>query len=363
MGEDNQGFEAVPDTLPPSANHEGDVTNDVEGQVPIADTEHKHISLKTLFDLRHKHHDESHAQSSIKGASNVTVTSVKSPKDTLNAVYKAGIYKAGLPMDLLCVQSFMAGMYIALAGQMFLSLGGGVLGAIFFPTGLIAVAFTSGELFTGDSLVFVASVLGKKVSIFKLLRNWSVSWIFNFAGCLVWAVLFGYASGALEDLGQRDFAIKVALKKANQPWLHIFLKGIAANFLVCLGVWQATCAEEAAGKIMGLWFPVSAFVIMGFDHCIANQFLISLGMMFGADISITHLLFKALLPATLGNIVGGGVFIGAVYWYVFDDIGSSMYIFSRIRWLSSSRHAVREVGEDPGQDVIKGGVAEELKHD
>lgn len=260
---------------------------------------------------------------------------IKTPKDTLKAVYQAGIYKAGLSMNVLCVQSFMAGLYIALAGHMFLALGGGVLGAIFFPTGLIAVALTSGELFTGDSLVFVVSVLGNKVSFSKLLRNWTVSWIFNFAGCLVWAGLFGYGSGALEDMGRRDFAIQVAMKKAHQPWLHIFLKAIGANFLVCLGVWQATCAEEAAGKILALWFPVSGFVIMGFDHVIANQFLISIGMMFGADISIPHFLFKALLPATLGNIVGGGIFIGAVYWYVFDSLHSSMYIFSRIRWPTS----------------------------
>ncbi len=243
-------------------------------------------------------------------------SSIKTPKDTLQAVYKAGIYKASLPLHLLCIQSFIAGTYIALAGQMFLQLNGGVLGAIFFPTGIIATVFTSAELFTGDALVFVASVLGNKVSIWSLLRNWTVSWIFNFLGCLTWASLLGYASGALD--AQRDFAIAVAMKKVNATWIQIFIKAIGANFLVCLGVWQATCAEEAAGKIIALWFPVAGFVIMGFDHVIANQFLIPMGMMFGADVSVSHLLIHALLPATLGNIVGGGICIGAVYWYVFD---------------------------------------------
>ena len=90
----------------------------------------------------------------------------------------------------------MAGIYIAMAGQLYLTVGGGILGAALFPTGLIAVVLTSAELFTGDALVFIAGVLGGKVTVRKLVRNWTVSWIMNFVGCLFWAGLFGYASGA-----------------------------------------------------------------------------------------------------------------------------------------------------------------------
>jgi formate transporter len=207
-----------------------------------------------------------------------------------------------------------------------------LLGAIFFPTGILAVILTSAELFTGDALVFVASVLGNKVSIWSLLRNWTVAWIFNFAGCLVWASALGYASGALD--AHKDFSVQVAMKKVSASWIQIFLKAIGANFLVCLAVWQSTCAEEAAGKILALWFPVASFVIMGFDHAIANQYLIPMGMMFGADISISTLVFHALLPATLGNIVGGGICIGAVYWFVFDSMGKGAYLLSRVRFYS-----------------------------
>jgi Formate/nitrite transporter len=87
-------------------------------------------------------------------------------------------------------------------------------------------------------------------------------------------------------------------------------------------------------------------VIMGFDHVIANQFLIPIGMMFGADISIKHLLFHALLPATLGNIVGGGVFIGAVYWYVLDSMGKSVYLLSRIGWYPKSGRSHDDIDVD-----------------
>jgi formate transporter len=255
----------------------------------------------------------------------------KAPKDTLKAVYKVGIYKAGLPLNLLMVQSFMAGIYIAMAGHLFLAVGGGVLGAALFPTGLIAVVLTSAELFTGDALVFVASVLGGQVPFSKLLRNWTVSWIMNFAGCLFWASVLAYGSGAIDDVeGAAALAIKVALKKAHQPWGHILLKGIGANFLVCVGLWQGTSAEEVSGKILGLWFPIAAFVMIGFDHCIANQFFIPLGMMLGADISMSELVFGALLPASIGNVIGGGFLCGAVSWYVFDSMASSRQLFANM---------------------------------
>jgi formate transporter len=253
----------------------------------------------------------------------------KAPKDTLKAVYKVGIYKAELPLNLLMVQSFMAGIYIAMAGHLFLAVGGGVLGASLFPTGLIAVVLTSAELFTGDALVFVASYLGGQVPFSKLVRNWTVSWIMNFAGCLFWASVLAYGSGAIDDVeGAAALAVKVALKKAHQPWGHILLKGIGANFLVCVGVWQGTSAEELSGKILGLWFPIAAFVMMGFDHCIANQFFIPLGMMLGADISMSELVFGALLPASIGNVIGGGFLCGAVSWYVFDSMASSRQLFA-----------------------------------
>jgi len=255
----------------------------------------------------------------IAAAPPVFTPHTKPPKEALQAVYRTGEYKAALTLEVLCLQSFMAGVYIAIAGHLYLAAGGGVLGAAFFATGLIAVLLTSGELFTGDALIFVASVAGGKVSFKSMCRNWTVSWLCNFCGCLVWAAAVAYLSDALHDVGADDLAVAVALKKANQPWGHIFVKGIGANIMVCLGVWQFTCAEEVAGKVLALWFPITGFVIMGLDHCIANQFLIPVGMMLGADISVSHLLFQSLLPATLGNLVGGGV-LGLIYWYVFDSM-------------------------------------------
>ena len=257
-------------------------------------------------------------------------TSTKSPSQTLGAVYSAGEYKAGLRLDMLSLQSFMAGIFVAAAGHLFLSLGGGILGATFFTAGHLGVVLTSGELFTADALILVAALLGGRIRIRDILRNWTVSWTLNFAGCLAWAYIIGHASGALQDVGKVEYAIEVAETKAAQSFLSTFLKGIAANFLVCGGMWQATCADDVAGKALALFFPITAFVASGFDHCIANQFFLLVGMLFGANISIGNL-FTSIIAATLGNIVGGVVFVGIVYWYCFEEMSRSQELQGKIR--------------------------------
>jgi formate/nitrite transporter len=198
----------------------------------------------------------------------------KAPKDALKAVYAVGKARAAMTMDVLIVQSVMAGLYIGMASHLYLALGGGVLGAAFFCTGLIAVLLTGAELFTGDILVFMAAVLGGKVSVRSLCRNWTISWICNMVGCLAWAYFLVYLPDSLKDVDKNEYAIKVALAKSNQPWGAIFLKGIGANFMVCLAIWQATCAEDVAGKALAVFFPITGFALMGFQHCIANQFFI-----------------------------------------------------------------------------------------
>jgi formate/nitrite transporter len=207
-------------------------------------------------------------------AAMVSKPGTKPPKDALKAIYAAGKARAAMTLDVLIVQSLMAGIYIGMATHLLLAIGGGALGAVFFPIGLLGILLTSAELFTGDILIFVPSVLSGHVSIRSVCRNWTVSWFGNMAGCLLWAYFMVYLPGALEDVGKNEFAIKVALAKANNAWGAIFLKGVGANFMVCLAIWQATCAEEVAGKLLAIFLPLSGFVLMGLEHCIANQFII-----------------------------------------------------------------------------------------
>jgi formate/nitrite transporter len=199
---------------------------------------------------------------------------VKAPKEALKALQGAAKAREDMPMDVLIAQSLMAGLYIGMATHLLFAIGGGVLGAVFFPVGLLAILLTNGELFTGDILIMLPSMLSGKISVRSVCRNWTVSWFGNMAGCVAWAYFMVYLPGALEDIGKNEFAIRVALSKANQTWGSIFLKGIGANFMVCLAIWQATCAEEVVSKLVAIFLPLSGFVIMGLEHCIANQFII-----------------------------------------------------------------------------------------
>ena len=175
-------------------------------------------------------HQQTNPPSQHNSVVNIIPAATKAPKETLIAIYSAGKYKANLRLNVLTIQSFMAGVYIASAGQLYLTVGGGVLGAVLFPYGLIAVILTSAELFTGDALIFVASVLGGQVPLKSLLRNWTVSWISNFLGCVSWAFIMAYLSNALVDVGAQELAIKIAQKKALNAMYSIFIKGIGANF-------------------------------------------------------------------------------------------------------------------------------------
>ena len=344
----------TPESVPVVAVQHNDHEEDVEAAIakePITEASHTSTTIQTPVTT---------------GPPIVIPPSTKAPKQTLQAVYAAGKYKAGLTLPILCVQSFMAGIYIAFAGHLYLVVGGGVLGSSLFPGGLIAVVLTSAELYTGDALIFVASVLGGQVAFRSLLRNWTVSWCCNFVGSLVWAYFLAYLSGALHDSHAVELAIQVAEKKALNELSHIFIKAIGANFMyvliyvktnwsvcfvslvfnyslltgifpslpffhrVCVAVWQGTCAEEVAGKVLALWFPTAAFVMMGFDHVVANMFFIPIGMMFGANVSVGRM-FAALAMATLGNAVGGGIGVGMIYWYVFDSLASFGGLTSRIR--------------------------------
>jgi formate/nitrite transporter len=206
-----------------------------------------------------------------------------------------------------------------------------MLGAALFPVGLIGILLTGAELFTSDSLFMVASFLGGKIHYYHVVRNVTVSWIMNFVGALFWSGFLTYFAGQLEFVEQVDFAVEFAEHKADQAWHRIFLKEIGANFLICLAVWQFTTAGTVAGKILGIWFPVTTFVICGFDHCIANMYFLPVGMYYGADITIVQLLFLLLLPATLGNMIGGGIGMGGVYWYLYDSMASRANLDSKVR--------------------------------
>jgi formate/nitrite transporter len=192
-----------------------------------------------------------------------------------------------------------------------------LLGGVAFSLGLILVLVGGAELFTGNNLIVMAWA-ERKVTSRQLLRNWVLVYLANFVGALGTVALF-YLAGALELSGGAvgQTAARIAETKLNLDFSTAFFRGILCNTLVCLAVWLNFAARDVAGKILAIIFPISAFVALGFEHSVANMYLIPLGMLAnGGGIDFAALL-RNLLPVTLGNIVGGSGLVALTYWLVY----------------------------------------------
>ncbi len=241
-------------------------------------------------------------------------------------VEAAGVRKAAIaPLPTLTL-GILAGAFIAFGGMFYTLVMTGnpfglgparMLGGIAFSLGLILVVVGGAELFTGNNLIVMAWA-DRKVTSAALLRNWSLVYVGNFIGSVATAVIVAY-SGTLEigNGAVAATAIKIAQGKVALDPMQAFLRGILCNALVCLAVWLTFAAHHVMGKIMAIIFPIAAFVALGFEHCIANMYLIPVAMLIGADGVTISGLIGNLVPVTLGNIVGGSVFVALVYWLIY----------------------------------------------
>lgn len=243
-----------------------------------------------------------------------------SPAEVCGNFLTVGERKAALPLDKMLVMAILAGAFIALAGVAStwgsmlvenLSLRRLIAGCV-FPAGLAMVVLTGTELFTGNCLMSIA-LLDKRITLPAMLRNWCVVYVGNFIGAAavaamaVWGGVFA---------GREDFLISAAMGKVLPPEQAV-LRGILCNLLVCLGVWMAAASTDAGGKVIALFFPVAAFVMAGFEHSVANMYYLTAGVLAGAELSAADALLGNLLPVTIGNIVGGAVFLGGGCWYIY----------------------------------------------
>ena len=246
-------------------------------------------------------------------------------------------------LSKLLVLSFLAGAFIAFAAEgsnmaafnLFAEpttygLGKALAGAV-FGTGLMLVILAGGELFTGNTLI-LAAVCHRKVKLSRMLRNWSIVYAGNLIGSLFIAYMMmnsGLFSSGADMLGA--VTIKIAANKVNLTFLQAFYLGIMCNWLVCLAVWISFGAESMVGKIFAIFFPIWLFITSGFEHSVANMYYIPAGIMARSNPTFLQLaglsegmldnltwsgfFVNNLIPVTLGNIVGGGLFVGIAYWY------------------------------------------------
>lgn len=250
--------------------------------------------------------------------------SLHSPKEIAQLAIQAGVIKSQAPVSILLILGFMAGAFIAtgflldlhVINQLPADWGsfGGLLGAAVFPIGLILTVLAGGELLTGNMMTMPVAWFARRISGFSVLRNWFWVTIANFIGSLAIAWFFGHLLGMTEgDYLKKTVAIASA--KVNSDFMHAFISGIGCNWLVCLAVWLAFASKDVVGKIFGMWFPVMAFVAIGFQHVVANMFIVPAAIFAG------ELTWAQYLPnfgaVFLGNMVGGAVFVGLAYFLAF----------------------------------------------
>lgn len=257
---------------------------------------------------------------------------ILSPAEITNAAANAGAAKARLTASStsrLLISAILAGAYIALGGILSMTLGFGfpeitsqnpalqrILSGAAFPIGLILVVVLGAELFTGNNAVLIPSMMQRRHGIGLTLRNWALVYGGNLAGALLFTYFMVHCCGLTAGDPWHSAAIRVAEAKVAMPWSTVFLKGIGANWCVCLAVWLALSGKTLFEKALGCWLPVMAFVALGYEHCIANMFFIPLGMMEGADITVMQSITANFIPSTLGNVAGGALLVGALNGYI-----------------------------------------------
>ena len=288
---------------------------------------------------------ESHAGSEIHGPPRVGTFDALLPAEMAARAEQAGVKKAHLDGVAMFVLAVLAGAFIALGAVVSTTVVAGagelpygivrLLAGVVFSLGLILVIVGGAELFTGNTLILIAWASGK-VPMRVLLWSWGVVYAGNLVGALATVVLI-FVSGQYTFGGGAVglAALATAAAKTQLGWLQAFALGVLCNALVCLAVWLTFSARTTTDRILAIMPPITAFVAAGFEHSIANMYFVPIGILirggapadFWAAIgrtaadypSVTWSAFVAgnLIPVTLGNIVGGGVLVGAVYWFVY----------------------------------------------
>ncbi|MGB8860404.1 MAG: formate transporter FocA [Ilumatobacteraceae bacterium] len=266
------------------------------------------------------------------------------PADMATRAEQVGVAKAHLPLRRLVPLGVLAGAFIALGANFstVVTSGSGLdsgvsklLGGVVFSLGLILVVVSGAELFTGNTLIVMAYA-SKRVTAKALLRNWLVVYVSNFVGAAATAGLI-FASGRMSAgdgaIGVR--AMQIAEAKGTVGFFAAIFSGILANCLVCLAVWMTMSARSLMDKVIVIVPPIAAFVAAGFEHSVANMYFFPAALWQKADaptrfwqaseyssldfphVSAQRLLIGNLLPVTIGNIIGGSVLVGLVYWFVY----------------------------------------------
>ena len=271
-------------------------------------------------------------------------TQTNSPSEILEGNIKTEVKRVNMPIFKLVLLGILAGMFIAggaaasnVAMHNISNVGlARLVAGVIFPVGLMMIVLVGGELFTGDCL-FILGIMDKKYNVLQAIKVLVIVFITNLLGSVIIAFIvyesgqFNYTDGLLGA-----FTIKVALSKTGLSFTNAFCSGILCNIFVCLAVLMAASSKQVSGKILGIFFPIMAFVVSGYEHCVANMYYIPAGIIAKMNdsyvakakdaynftdakldgLNIKTFFVDNLIPVTLGNIVGGMLFVGVILYLV-----------------------------------------------
>jgi len=268
------------------------------------------------------------------------------PPEMAAKAEEVGVKKATMGWRNTMALGVLAGAFIAMGAVFSTTVTAGatgqlpygvtrLLGGLVFCLGLVLVVVASAELFTGNNLIVMAWA-NRRVTSYQVLRNWTLVYAGNLIGSLATAVLLYFSQQYSFGVGSVGLTIlNTASSKCNLEFLQAISLGMGCNALVCLAVWLCFSARSVTDKILAIIFPISAFVAAGFEHCVANMYFIPIGLLVkaGAPVSFweaigrdaadfsnltwSNFILVNLVPVTLGNIIGGSVMVGMVYWFIY----------------------------------------------
>lgn len=265
------------------------------------------------------------------------------PKEVIEGNISGGKVKGNLPLVKMILLGIMAGAFIAIGGATsntavhdISNVGlARTLAAAIFPVGLMMIVFCGGELFTGNCMMSMA-VMDKQIKFLQMIRNLVVVYISNFIGAMIVDLLIVYSGNLDYTAGTLGaYTIKVAMGKVTIDPIKGICSGILCNILVCMAILMAGSAKDIVGKVFAIFFPIFAFVIGGFEHCVANMYYIPAGILASKQAKYADKamelygytaeqmnnlspsgMLKNLVPVTIGNIIGGAIFVGLMYYFI-----------------------------------------------
>jgi formate/nitrite transporter len=264
------------------------------------------------------------------------------PAEVARKAAAVGVAKAQMGTVDLFALSVLAGAFIAMGAIFATTVAAGgqtmpygvvhLLSGLVFSLGLILVVVAGAELFTGNNLIVMAWA-SRRISTALLLENWTIVWIGNFVGAVATAFIV-YVSGqyTFGDGAVGQAALTIAEAKTSLGFVEAITLGMLCNALVCLAVWLTYAARTTADKVLAIIPPIAAFVAAGFEHSVANMYFIPIGLLIQRDqafvdslqpppdlsnLNWASFVLDNLLPVTIGNIIGGALMVGAVYWVVY----------------------------------------------